>query len=367
MASINVPEISTGDVVQVISDYYYKMIIRGIPCKDVRPIMLFGPTGVGKSSAIYQIVDELEEQIDKSFHVVDIRLTSCTVTDLMGIPAANMDRTATVWLRPDIYDVADSDDYYIYFFDELDKASPSVQAAALQLILDRRAWTHEFPPNTFVIAAANPARGVGENQTKMAPELMNRFKHFNVQPDYDSFKEWGEKVNVHPYVLGYLSYDRSSLYSNSESAEVAFPTPRSWKSVSDTLHAFEGDFESVSDLHYNIAGEIGTGAALEFEGWCEVYNFIPSVERIAVGKETNLPGAPDVISALISSILTFIKKHGKTIKPAYLRNLCVYAGRFPEDYQMLFYIELRGIKDVATKLMGIPEYCDWMKEHGDAM
>ena len=363
MAKINAPEISTGNAVKTISNYYMMMKKGGVSCADVRPIMLFGPTGVGKSAAVSQVAAELEKEMGAKVHVVDIRLTSCTITDLIGIPAPNTEHTGTVWLRPEIYEQGNGEDYYIYFFDELDKATPSVQAAALQLILDRRAWTHRFPENTWVIAAANPARGTTRYETRMAPELMNRFKHFNVQPDFDSFREWGIGEKIHPFVLGYLSYNQSKLYATSESEEIAFPTPRAWKSVSDTLSAFEGSYSDIQDLHYDIAGEIGVAEALEFEAWCGVFAMMPNTENIFRGTEKNMPKTPDVMHALIASMTVFISRKVKNITSAELRNASRYVSRFPVDFATLYYRNIREIDGVKLRLMKVPEYLDWAEKN----
>ena len=352
MANINIPGISTGNVVRRLATYYINMIDNNIPCKEVRPAMLFGPTGVGKSAAVYQIASLLEAEKKIRVKVVDIRLT-----DLSGIPSPNADKTSTIWLRPEIFENEEAEDlYYIFFFDEIDKASPAVQAAALQLILDRRAWTHSFPANTFVIAAANPARGTAKYETRMAPALMNRFRHFNVQPEFSSFREWGIKESVHPYVLGYLSYDQSKLYASSETEDVAFPTPRSWKSVSDTLKVNEGCYKDITDLHYDIVCDIGPGVALEFETWCKVYTMLPDTVGIIGGIEKKLPKTPDVMHALIASLTSYISEHKNEISEKELQNVFRYIQKLPADFRTLFIMGIKDIEELKLKLMKLPDY-----------
>ena len=363
MANINTPEVSTGKLVENVTRYFIRMREADISCEDIRPIMFFGPTGVGKSAAVSQIAAKMEDETGKRIKVVDIRLTSCTITDLIGIPSPDKDKVRTIWLRPEIYEEQEGYDEYIFFFDELDKASPSVQAAALQLILDRKAWTHHFPEHTYVIAAANPARGTRKYETRMAPELMNRFKHFNVQPDFNSFREWGIKEKLHPFVLGYLSYDQSKLYAASESDDIAFPTPRSWKSVSDTLTAFEGEYSDIEELRYDIAGEIGTGVGLEFEAWCNVFAYMPNTDNIFRGIEKNYPRTPDVMHALVASMTTYVASRGRTIEISELRNASAYVSKFPVDFATLYYRNIREIEGIKLRLMKVPEYIDWSNKN----
>lgn len=371
MAIINLPEISTGVVVKVSSEYIVKMLRAGVDCRDIRPMIFFGPTGVGKSAAVIQIAEVVEKELERTVKVEDIRLTSCTITDLIGIPSANAERTKTVWLRPEIYgdeENTEEGDVHIAFFDELDKASPAVQAAALQLILDRKAWTHRFPKNTIVIAAANPARGTSKYETRLSPELLNRFKQFNVQANYDSFRDWAIVNKVHPYVLGFLSYDNTKLYSDSESEATAFPTPRSWKSVSDLLTAYgvgkDSDI-SIDDLHFDISADLGVGTSLEFEAWCSVYAFLPVTSDIFSGKETKLPQTPDVLHAMIASMTSYIESHIKDISIIELRNACRYAYRFPVDFAALFYRNIKEIDGMNLKLMMVEEYRLWCEKHPD--
>lgn len=376
MATINVPEISTGKLVERVTAFYTGMLKANIPCRDVRPVMLFGPTGVGKSSGVMQIAGRLSKETGREVEVVDIRLTSCTITDLIGIPVPDKDKKGTIWLTPEIYKRETEEagepgkrKIFIYFFDELDKASPAIQAAALQLILDRKAWVHSFPEDTFVIAAANPARGTAKYETRMTPELMNRFKHFNVQPDFESFREWGIKEGLHKYVLGYLAFDHGKLYAGNESQDIAFPTPRSWKSVSDLLTIYEGQYDKVRELHYDIAAEIGTAAALEFEGFCDIYRMLPSVEDIFSGKPAALPArTPDVMNAVIASITTYVREHIETISYLELSNAAkfVKAQKFPPDFRTVFFLNLKKLQEGAEayskELMKVPEYSDWVKK-----
>ena len=375
VANINVPEISTGKLVERVTAFYAGMMNAGVPCHEVRPVMLFGPTGVGKSSAVMQVADRLKQALGREVEVVDIRLTSCTITDLIGIPVPDKDRKGTIWLKPEIYK-QDADNaknakekkIFIYFFDELDKASPAIQAAALQLILDRKAWVHNFPEFTFVIAAANPARGTTKYETRMAPELMNRFKHFNVQPDFDSFRVWGIREGLHPLVLGYLSYDNSKLYAASEGQDIAFPTPRSWKSISDLLKVYEGRYKDMRDLHYDLAGEIGSGTALDFEGYCNINAKLPNTDDIFHARAKGCPNTMDVLSALIASMTTYVQAHLDTIDTAELTNAGRYLSHLgtPKDFLAMYYKNLQSmLKDsehFKQAMQKEPTYLDWTEE-----
>ena len=280
---------------------------------------------------------------------------------------ADREHQETIWLKPEIFhiDENDRDTVILMFFDELDKAAPSVQAAALQLILDRKSWTHQLPENAFILAAANPARDMSTYSTRMKPELLNRFQHYNIQPEYESFREWGIHNQIHPFVLGYLSYDYSKLYADEEGRDTAFPTPRSWKSVSDTLMLHSE--QTVDDLYIQISSDIGTATALEFRGWCMVFRDLPLTAEIFRGAEIRYPQGPDGLHALIASMTAYVSEHREMILKEELQYACSYASRFPVDYATLFYRNLVAIEGMKIRLMQVPDFLAWIKKHSGVM
>ena len=89
--------------------------------------------------------------------------------------------------------------------------------------------------------------------------------HFLIDVDFDSWRKWAVRYQVHPLILGYLSYDQSKLYHEPEGKEdIAYPTPRTWSFISNLLFASGIKAETgglPGDLHYLIASCIGIGAA----------------------------------------------------------------------------------------------------------
>jgi MoxR-like ATPase len=73
--------------------------------------------------------------------------------------------------------------------DELNSAAPSVQAAAYQLILNRRVGTYQLPDNVVMVAAGNRETDKGVTFRMPAP-LANRFVHLEMTVDWDDYFEW---------------------------------------------------------------------------------------------------------------------------------------------------------------------------------
>ena len=153
-------------------------IIRAF--KKKRPIFIWGPPGIGKSDIVRQIGDSIEA------HVIDIRLSLWEPTDIKGIPYFDSKQGTMVWAPPsELPDekMAKKHKQIIVFLDEMNSAPPAVQAAAYQLILNRKVGTYTLPDNVLIVAAGNREADKGVTYRMPAP-LANRFVHLEIKVDF---------------------------------------------------------------------------------------------------------------------------------------------------------------------------------------
>ena len=68
-------------------------------------VALWGPMGVGKSTAVKTIAENLSKEFQQHVGVTDIRLLNFSPIDLRGIPSADINKEFTVWLKPKIFDL----------------------------------------------------------------------------------------------------------------------------------------------------------------------------------------------------------------------------------------------------------------------
>ena len=256
--------------------------------KKRRPVFLWGPPGIGKSDIVKQIGE------DAGREVIDVRLALWEPTDIKGIPYYNADQGKMVWAPPAELPT-NPESTAIIFLDELNSAPPAVQAAAYQLILNRRVGTYELPKGVDVVAAGNREGDRGVTYRMPAP-LANRFIHLEAKVDFDDFQEWAVMNAVHPEVLGYVGFAKQDLYDfDPKSPSKAFATPRSWVFVSDLLKDDDCDADT---LHNLVAGAVGDGLAIKFMAHRKIAGRLPKAEDILDGKVKDL--AVKEVSAMYS-------------------------------------------------------------------
>jgi SpoVK/Ycf46/Vps4 family AAA+-type ATPase len=246
-----------------------------------RPIFLWGPPGIGKSDIVHQIGENLNA------HVIDVRLSLWEPTDIKGIPYFDSNDSKMVWAPPvELPDaeMAAKHEKIILFLDEMNSAAPAVQAAAYQLILNRRVGTYHLPENVFIIAAGNREADKGVTYRMPAP-LANRFIHLEMRVDFDDWFDWATQNRVHKDVVGFLTFSKKDLYDfDPKSATRSFATPRSWSFVSELLED-DVDESTITDL---VAGAIGEGLAVKFMAHRKVASSMPDPTDILAGKVKEL-------------------------------------------------------------------------------
>jgi hypothetical protein len=171
-------------------------------------------------------------------------------------------------------------DHITLFLDEMNSAAPSVQAAAYQLILNRRVGTYKLPDNVSVVAAGNREADKGVTYRMPAP-LANRFIHLELAVSFDDWFSWAIDNNQHTDVVGYLTFAKKDLYDfDPRSSSRSFATPRSWSFVSELIED-DLDETTTTDL---VAGSVGEGLAVKFMAHRKVASNMPNPSDILAGK-----------------------------------------------------------------------------------
>jgi hypothetical protein len=241
------------------------------------PVFLWGPPGIGKSDIVKQI------GLEQGREVIDIRLSLWEPTDIKGIPYYNQELGRMVWAPPEELP-SDPNSNAILFLDELNSAAPATQAAAYQLILNRKVGTYVLPKGVSIVAAGNRESDRGVTYRMPAP-LVSRMSHLELCADFDDWLKWCNSNEVHPHVVGYVSFSKKDLMDfDPKSSSRAYAAPRTWSYVSSFLKDDDGSNEKgLTDI---IAGTIGEGLAIKFMAHRKVSSRLPNPEDILSGEVT---------------------------------------------------------------------------------
>lgn len=262
--------------------------IVGRAMKANRPIFIWGPPGVGKSELVENITYNV---LPGNNLMIDMRLALMEPTDLRGYPFRNPETNQMEWAPAADLPTAEQAELYdhiVLFLDELNSAPPSVQAAAYQLVLNGKIGQYVLPKNVKIVAAGNRETDRGVTFRMPAP-LANRFRHINIAVDFGDWQQWAVNNNVHPDVIGYLSFAKQDLFDfDPKSSSQAFATPRSWVFTSDMLYVDDFDTASPKEQKAEVAGAIGEGMAIKFLEHRKIASALPKPSDIIAGDVAKL-------------------------------------------------------------------------------
>ncbi len=197
-----------------------------------------GPPGIGKSTMVRSVAAEL------GMALRDVRVSLLDAVDLRGLPFPDRERGTTLWLPPQFLPPMGSTDRGILFLDEINAATPSVQAACYQLVLDRRVGEYELPEGWIVCAAGN--RTTDRSVAYSLPSaLRNRFLTIELRHDLAGWLAWATqeidgRPRVHQSITDFVAYRPSMLLDMPEQLrDQPFPTPRSWEFASRLIQEGE--------------------------------------------------------------------------------------------------------------------------------
>ena len=250
-------------------DITAKALIRelswAIEAEYMRPIMIWGAPGLGKTRITEQIA------VSKRLEHKVFRICDKSPVEINGVPVPN--ETTTHWLPPDGLPKAGRG---ILLIDEIVRAPFTMQGIAQQLIHERRTMSYGLPEGWFVFATGN-RKSDRTGSFDMPADVANRFDHYSLVPDLESTLEYFVKQRVHEDLIGFLRF-RPELLHRADKDAVAWPSPRTW---------FENAWPRL-EAGRDIAPAVGEGAAAEFKSYRELKDELPDLTPILEGKGRNI-------------------------------------------------------------------------------
>lgn len=316
-------------------------ILRTMMSTDIVPF-LWGAPGIGKSSIVKQLASELE------WDIIDLRLSLLNPVDLRGLPIVDKKSHTSEWLKPGFLPTDSDKKPGILFLDEINLAHQSVQAAAYQLILDKKLGEYHFPKHWKIVAAGN--REIDKaNVYKISAPLANRFIHLNVIEDWKIWKKWAKNNGIRSEITNFIILRPNLFLQMPENNQKAFPSPRSWSFLSDTLNAFNYTGGEPSEILMSvISGTIGDGPGKEFGAWLAEFNLRDIEKLVEKFYETGsitLPKEQSVRYGIVRKV--FQDYVDKTITVATLEKFKSHLE--PEESEIVAQLEVKHQKAISAK------------------
>jgi MoxR-like ATPase len=263
-----------------------------LACQANKPILLSGPTGVGKSECLAQAA----KSSGMEFIVRDLSLMEAP--DLAGLPIIKKNQMS--YAAPSFLPRSGKG---LMVFEELNRAPRHTRVPCLQLLTARRLNDYELPDGWRLAAAINPDED-GYNVESMDKALMARFITMHVVADKKSWLAWADRNGIHHAVRQYVRSTRKIFDSPGSN-------PRAWAAVSSVLSAVEASTKKFSrnTLLVNVAGLVGNELAGAFLRTYrnQTVADVPSVEQV-------LGSYRDVVDR--------IRKAAKAGNSSFLDSLC---------------------------------------------
>ncbi|HIQ51477.1 MAG TPA: ATP-binding protein, partial [Nautiliaceae bacterium] len=195
-------------------------------------ILIEGRAGIGKSQSV------LRWAARNNFKVIDIRLINYDIGDLMlKVPDGDSLKNRYVsWLKK----LENTKENVILLLDEIDKAEPTIQRLAYQLVLDREVEGLKLSDNVMIVAIQNQTEDGIFNDLRREKPLWDRFV-FRVRVDLDleEFLDYAYSNFKTPELIVFLEKNRDLIYVDKEEELVV--TPRRWEFLDKVLQTCDPD------------------------------------------------------------------------------------------------------------------------------
>lgn len=225
-------------------------------------IMQWGAPGVGKSQAVQQWNAEKVIEYQKKIaagekvkpwnpDVCDVRLSMKEPVDLVGVPIPTKNEKGemcTVWATPSMWP-KDNGEFEggVIHLDEMNQGQAAILNAAFQLIQDRALGEYKVPEGYIIIGSSNTS-AYNNTVTEFSVPLSNRFSHFNIKADFNSWLNYRMNNGGNLDVMTFLKTQGSNMLFDSETmkqrvgdlADAMYTdivvTPRSWEVIEKLLN-----------------------------------------------------------------------------------------------------------------------------------
>ena len=285
--------------------------------------LLVGSPGMGKSQIYQQIAN------DYNLLLIDVRLSTCDVTDLCGFPQIIGSKAGYVPMNTFPIEgdpLPNGYSGWLLLFDELTSAVPALQAASYKIILDRMVGTHRLHKNVAICAAGNLETD-GAVVEPMSTALQSRMVHLELVVNAEDWLNWATEKGIDHRITSYIKFKPGQLYTfKADHTDKTYACPRTWEFTNRIIKTVDEDDKHLLPM---LAGTLGEGVAREFMVFMKIYESLPTIDKIIASPSTiPVSDEPSILFALTGSI----SHHAKVEN---LDALMQFVVRLPVEFQVV--------------------------------
>jgi hypothetical protein len=308
------------------------------------PVLIKGAPGVGKTDIVTQACRASHTELIISHPVVD------EPVDYKGMPAIKDDHAEFLPFGA-LRRLIKADSPTVYFMDDLGQAPPSVQAAAMQLILARSINGFKVSDSVTFIAATNRKQDKAGVSGILEPVKSRFVSIVELEPDMDDWLTWATAQVLPAELIAFIRFRPQLLFDFAPTVEMKnSPCPRTVHNVARLMAT--GLPEQLEFEAY--AGAAGEGFAAELMGFLKIWRKLPDPGLILLDPQNTLvPKDPATLYAVCAAL-------ARRAEPAKMDALVTYANRLPDEFSVLLITDCHKQNPAVVNTRA---YASWATRH----
>ena len=280
------------------------------------PMLIKGAPGIGKSDIVEQTAEKTGAKLIISHPVVS------DPTDYKGLPFPTANGKADFLPYGDLDQIMSATEKTIFFLDDLGQASPSVQAACMQLLLARRINGHKVSDLVTFVAATNRREDKAAVTGLLEPVKSRFISIIQLDAHADDWILWAYDNKMPLELIAFIQWQPDIIKAFKPSKDLINSVcPRTIAAVGKQQAANLPEIYQV-EAFTGAAGEDFARAYIAFLSIC---NTLPMLENILKNpKSASIPSDPSTLYAVTCSLAN--KMNDENID-----RIFIYLKRLPEE------------------------------------